>query len=491
MTYLLGIDIGTSSTKAVLYDPKTAQVVAQAAQDYGVQYPAPNFAEQAPATWWSAVVASVRQLPDDAAEKIAAIGLSGQMHGTVLIDADGEVLHPAIIWADGRSSDFLQPLVDGVGQSAFVQTTGTLPAVGFVGPTLLWLQAHMPDLLARAYKVLLPKDYIHYRLTDQPTTEPSDAAGTALFDVQQETWATDVIEGAGLTPDLFPQVIGSAAAFELTRLAADELGLPPGIPVVAGCADQPAQALGNGIVRPGTVSVTLGSGGQIFAPLADFHTDERLHVFNHAVPGTPYALGAILSAGLSLTWLRDLVDSSYEQLSADAAQVRPGADGLIFLPYLSGERTPHRDPYARGSFIGLGSHHGRGHLARAVMEGVAFALRQTLELTTELSGGGVERLIGSGGGVESDLWRGILTDVLNQPLSRSLVAEQAAVGAAVLAGVGVGVYTNFDDLAEQQARYADPTEPTQHATFYQERYQHFKTLYPKLKTDFHRLSKPN
>lgn len=488
MTKLLGIDIGTSSAKAALIDADTRQIITSAAQEYAIHRPAPDRAEQNPSEWWGAVQYAVRQITANHTD-IAGVGFSGQMHGTVLLDDAGEVVHPAIIWADSRSSEQVSQLASAVDNLA--ATTGTLPAVGFMGVTLMWLAQHAPDALTRAHRAILPKDYIHYRLTGEMTTEVTDAASTGVFDVQRGAWADDIIAAVNLPRGLFPDVLASHEPRPLTDAAAAALGLPAGIPVVAGCADQPAQALANGIVAPGVVSVTVGSGGQVFAPLANFRTDARLHVFNHAVPGVYYALGATLSAGLSLRWLRDTLGmtnqpDAYADLSAAAADVPPGADGLVFLPYLTGERTPHMDPHARGGFIGLSSYHTRGHLARAVMEGVAFSLRQALEITQEL-GGTVETVIGSGGGVESSVWRGILTDVFGVPVRKSLAKEQASVGAALLAGIGAGVYPDFAGAA--QTDYDAPTVPDdKRAAFYDGRYAQFKALYPKLVTDMHTLS---
>jgi xylulokinase len=287
-------------------------------------------------------------------------------------------------------------------------------------------------------------------------------------------------------------------AGQLTPAAAAELGLPAGIPVVAGCADQPAQALGNGLIAPGLASVTIGSGGQVFVPIQSqagvLRTDPRLHVFNHAAPGTWYVLGAILSAGLSLRWLRAITGlegqpEAYAILSAEAAAIPPGANGLIFLPYLSGERTPHMDPLARGAFIGLSSYHSRGHLVRAAMEGVAMALQQALEISLSL-GGQVERVIASGGGAESLVWRQILADVLGLPLQQSLLTEQASLGAALLAGVGSGLYPNLAEACRQVSRYGPLTQPdSQKHRRYQELLAQFTALYPRLRQDFHQLAR--
>ncbi len=492
MPYLLGIDIGTSSAKAVLYESETAQVIAVAGREYPVHRPAPDRAEQDPLDWWNAAVDVARQVTAEHKD-IAGISLSGQMHGGVPLGSNGEIVHPAIIWADSRTAQQVKTVLERVGSERYPQITGTLPAVGFLVVTLMWLQDHLPDVLAQTHHVLMPKDYVHYRLTGNMTTDPSDAAATGLFDVANGVWSAEVIDAIGVPGGVLPEVTPSANPTPLTAQAAQALGLAAGIPVVAGCADQPAQALGNGIIAPGTVSVTVGSGGQVFAPLAEIRTDPRLHVFNHAVPGMYYALGATLSAGLSLRWLRDVLnmadsENGYAKLSEQAAETSPGADGLLFLPYLSGERTPHMDPHARGAFIGLSSYHTTGHMARAVMEGVAYSMRQALEITQGL-GGDVETVIGSGGAVGSPVWRRILTNVLNVPIRRSLVQEQAGVGAAVLAGVGVGVYDSFADASGRVAQHDDPTIPdAAHRALYDTRYEQFKALYHTLQADFHRLA---
>ncbi|MCB0165959.1 MAG: xylulokinase, partial [Anaerolineae bacterium] len=329
-------------------------------------------------------------------------------------------------------------------------------------------------------------------------TDVSDAAGSGVFDIRRQQWADSILNKVGLPVDLLPEPLPSTAvAGSLTSSVAEVLGLPVGIPVVTGCADQPAQAIGNGLIKPGRASVTTGSGGQVFTPIqlnsTSGQTDPRLHVFIHAVPGLWYVLGAILSAGLSLRWLRDLTGlpqsgQAYATLSAEASAVPAGAAGLIFLPYLSGERTPHMDPLARGGFIGLTHFHGRGHLARAVMEGVTMALRQALELSLSL-GGQVDTIIAAGGGAESDVWRQIQADILGLPMQQSLLTEQAGVGAALLAGVGAGIYTDLNEACAQVVQYGPHTQPdlTRHDR-YNDLYRRFIELYPRLKNDFHWLA---
>jgi xylulokinase len=495
MAALLGIDIGTSSVKALLFDTAQARPVAAHGVEYPIHTPTPGWAEQDPDDYWRATIAAVRQVTAQAGRNdVAAISFSGQMHGTILLDADNRPLHRAIIWADTRSGTEVGRLVANF--PAYASIAGTLPATGFLIGTLSWLAAHQPDLLHRAARVILPKDYVRLMMTGSAATEVSDAAGSGAFAVARGEWATEIIASAGLPFDLFPPVLQSTSvAGTLLPAAAEALGLPAGIPVIAGCGDQPAQAVGNGLIAPGAASVTVGTGGQVCVPLQPqgaLRTDERLHVFNHAVPGMCYVLGATLSAGLSLRWLRNLVGlqdmpNAYESLSAEAATVAPGADGLLFLPYLAGERTPHMDPRARGTFVGLSLHHTRAHLARAVMEGVCFALRQALEISLALSGP-VNVVIVSGGGMESALWRQMMADVTGLPLQKSLMAEQACTGAALLAGVGAGVYNSLEAACHETVRRGTLTEPdaARHA-FYDQQYAQFLALYPLLREQMHTL----
>lgn len=497
MTLLLGIDIGTSSAKAVLFDSETAAIVATAGQEYPIHTPAPDRAEQDPDDWWRATVHIVRQAAakvDPA--RIAAISFSGQMHGTILLDMNGKPLHPAIIWADQRSTATSEEMIASVGTERYVSIAGTLPAVGFLGPTLLWLRHHEPALLDAARHVVLPKDYVRLQLTGEIATDVTDAAATGLFDITRRTWSSELIASAQLPPSIFPVIIESAQAAGVLRpSAAAELGLTAGIPIIAGCADQPAQAIANGLIAPGAASVTTGTGGQVLtalrpAPGSPVPTDSRLHVFNHALPDTWYVLGAILSAGLSLRWLRGITGldgrtDAYGLLSAEAVTITPGANGLIFLPYLLGERTPLMDSLARGSFFGLSYHHQRGHLARAIMEGVAFALRQALEISLEL-GGKIDTIIASGGGAESETWRQIQADVFGIPLRKSLLIEQAGLGAALLAGTGAGIFDSLEAACAHTVRLSAPTEPNMaHHAVYNELYQQFCDLYPLLRSAMH------
>ncbi len=500
MTYLLGIDIGTSSVKTLVLEAERGETLATVGREYPISQPQPGYAEQDPDDWWDATVSTVRAAAAQAAVEPAAIrgiGLSGQMHGTVCIDAAGRPVRPAIIWADTRSSAQCDDLKARADPAELARRAPGPPAAGFMGPTLMWLAQHEPDAMAATQAVILPKDYVRLRLTGEVATEVSDAASTWLLDVASGQWSDWLLDLCRLKRRYLPPVRRSADVVGTLRPAAAEaLGLPAGIPVIAGCADQPAQALGYGLYEPGVALATIGTGGQVFYPLRAPQTDSqmRFHVFNHAVSGRWYALAAILSAGLSLRWLRDLLGlkdrpDAYAHLSDLAGQVPPGAEGLVFLPYLAGERTPHMDPEASGVFIGLRLRHGAGHLARAVMEGVAFAMAECLALVSDLAGDGVKpRVIASGGAAASPVWRQIQADVYDAPLMLAAGANHACMGAALLAGVGCGVYTSIADACARL-----PTSTTQalpdaaRAAFYRERRALYRDLYARLKDDMHRL----
>ena len=491
MSLLIGIDLGTTQIKSIVLEAESARVLAAAEREQTIQQPRPGWAEQDPAVWWNATVATVREaISASGADpaRIAGIGLSGQMHGTVLLGEDGAALRPAIIWADTRST----PQVDALRQhdpAALAAIAPGPPAAGFMGPTLMWLAEHEPDLLARARAAVLPKDALRHRLTGAIGTEPSDAAATWLFDVAAGDWSAGLIDLCGIEARLLSPVGGSAeVAGGLTPAAAEALGLRPGLPVVHGAADLPAQALGYGLREPGTTLLTVGTGGQVFHPLAAPRIDPalRYYVFNHAAAGRWYAQAAILAAGLALRWLRDvLAAGDFAHLSTLAEAVPPGAEGLVFLPYLAGERTPHMDPAASGAFVGLRLHHGPGHLARAVMEGVSFALADCLELAAPDAG----RIVASGGATQSPVWRQILADVLDRPLALGAGTHHACVGAALLAGVGAGVYADLADACARlpQAEVAVMPDPTR-AAFYAARRDLFRGLYGTLKDDMHVLA---
>jgi xylulokinase len=500
MSCLLGIDIGTSSVKAVLVEVERAQIQASAGVEHPIHHPEPGYAEQNPDDWWQATVRAVRQVLGKSGidpTAVRGIGLCGQMHGTVCLNESGEPLRPAIIWADGRSQTELTVLFEQTTPDQLSCRAPGPPATGFMALSLMWLARHEPYTLTRTQTVLLPKDYVRLILTGELGTDPSDAAATWLFDVRSGEWSDELIAFCGLERRYLPSITGSAEVVgTLRREAAEALGLPSGIPVVVGCADQPAQALGHGLLDPGTTLVTTGTGGQVLsvlaAPTPDPHL--RFHVFNHAAPGRWYALAAILSAGLSLRWLRDLLgladrQDAYQHLSRLAQAVPPGAEGLLFLPYLAGERTPLMDPEASGVFLGLRLHHEAGHLARAVMEGVAFALASCLALVGESAGEEQRQtVIASGGGASSPVWRQIQADVFNTPLWIAREGDHAPLGAALLAGVGSGYY---ESLAAGCSRLPAPEivvrPDPEAAAFYHARLPLFQDVYRHMKEDMHRL----
>lgn len=490
MAHLLGIDIGTTTIKSVAIDAADGRVLAAAEQEHPLARPQPGYAEQNPDDWWETAVHTTRAvLADPAVEPavVAGIGLSGQMHGGALIGADARPLRPAIIWPDTRSSPQVDDLRTRVTVAQMAQHAPGLPAAGYMAPTLMWLAQHEPHTLADLHAFLIPKDYVRLRLTGQIATDPTDAAATWLFDTARGIWSDWLVDLCGLDDRCLPPVIPSGAvAGRVTTAAAEALGLPAGVPVIAGCADMPAQALGCGLTGPGRALLICGTGGQVFHARTTPHVDPalRYYVYNHALPGRWYAQAAILSAGLSLRWLRDTLHAGdYARLSALAAAVPPGAEGLVFLPYLAGERTPLMDPAASGLFLGLRLHHGPGHLARAVMEGVTFALAECRDLVAAEAA-----IIASGGATRSALWRQIMADGLDTPLLLPAGAHHACVGTALLAGVGVGLYA---DLPEALARLPEPevavTPHAPTAAFYQERRALFRGLYGRLKDDMHAL----
>ncbi len=482
---LLGIDLGTSAVKAVVID-ETAELLSVGMREIPMLTPEPNRAEQDPRVWWSSASEAIREAVAAAGTReISAIGVTGQSHGFALIDDAGKPVGNAITWADQRSAELIPELEERIGRSTFLSISGTRPAAGFMGPTLVWLTRYEPARLDRAAAAVHPKDYLRLRMTGSAATDVSDASATALFDITARTWSAELAAQTGIPDRLLPSLLESAdIAGELSREAADDLGLSPGIPVVAGCADQPAQAVANGLLDPGAGSITLGTGGQIFSPSdrPTFDPQGRVSTFNHAVPDRWYQLGATLAAGLSLRWLRDLLsleaESPFAELDGLAEAVPAGADGLTFLPYLVGERSPIMDPLARGAFVGLTLHHGRNHLARAVLEGVACSLRATRDAMAD-AGSAPDSWLASGNGLASPLWRSIVADTLGQPLGYVAAPERSGVGAALIAGIGTGIYSDYKEAAAVAHRPITSTEPDatrslSYDTVYA-RYQHRST----------------
>jgi xylulokinase len=500
VAYLLGIDIGTSSVKTLVLEVDTTRALASAGQEYPIFQPQPGYAEQNPDDWWRAAVQTVHKAVAVAAidpSAIRGIGFSGQMHGGVCLDSAAKPLRPAIIWADTRSTAQVADIRNRATAQELAQHAPGAPAAGFMAATLMWLKHHEPDTLAKTRAFILPKDYVRLRMTGEIATDISDAAGTWLLDIASGQWSDWLLNLCGLENRYLPPILASMEiAGPLLPSAADELGIPPGIPVIAGCADQPAVCMAYGLYNPGTALTAIGTGGQVVHMLTQVRTDPQLrfHIMSHAIPQRWYALAAILSAGLSLRWLRDILGlkehpDAYQHLSTLAADVPPGADGLLFLPYLAGERTPHMDAQASGVFVGLRLHHHAGHLARAVMEGVTFAMSECLSLVSNLGDNSQIQAIASGGATASPLWRQIQADIYNTPLLLSSGDSHACVGAALLAGIGCGVYTSIEDAcARLQQPRAEVWPDAGRADFYRQRAEIYRRMYGQLKDDMHRLT---
>jgi xylulokinase len=448
-------------------------VVARAEEGYPLSTPRPGWAEQDPEDWWRASQAALAAV---GAERAAGIGLSGQMHGLVVLDAADRVIRPAILWNDQRTAAECAEIEELLGLGRLIRLTGNRALTGFTAPKLLWLRKHEPEAYRRVRHVLLPKDYVRLRLTDERATDVADASGTLLFDVSRRRWSREVLDALEIPDEWLPPAIESSEISGRT----DE-----GVPVAGGAGDQAAGALGVGVDRPGPVSVVLGTSGVVFAALRSFEPEPeaRLHTFCHAVPGGWHAMGVMLSAAGSLRWLRDVIapDAAYEELAAEAEARPAGADGVLFLPYLTGERTPHADPNARAAFVGLELGHGRGTLVRAVLEGVAYGLRDSVRLLAEL---GVQAEVGrgSGGGARSRLWLEIAASVLGLPLELTVAEEGAAYGAALLGGVAAGVFADAHEAVAACVRVRDRVDPNEAWRGpYEAGYARFRSLYPALK----------
>lgn len=483
---LMGIDLGTSSTKTAIVDLE-GRLLAVAQQEYPISSPHPGWAEQDPRVWYHACLVTTRsalaQL-DRLPGSIAAISLSGQMHTTVCLDAAGIPLRPAILWADQRSGEQVDQVYARIGRENLAAWTANPLAAGFMLATWLWLLENEPELCRKTRHLLLPKDYLRYRLTGNFGSEASDAASTLLFDPAQRDWSEPLLSALSIDRSLFPRIYPSSAiAGELLADAAQSMGLRPGIPVIFGGSDQALQALAHGVIRPGLVSCTIGTGGQLFTSCLTPRPDPglRLHLFCHVLPNLWHLEAAILSAGLSLRWLRDSVfkGMDYTSLADLASQAPPGSEGLFFLPYLAGERTPLMDPEARASFIGLTVRHGQSHIIRAVMEGVVFALRQGLVLMEGL-GVPVERVLASGGATRHPLWLQLQADIFNRPVYPGGVQEASARGAAMLAGIGVGLFQDGQDACDRTVHLPKTAVMPQSdwVAQYQSAFRLYTQLYP-------------
>ncbi len=496
MVYFIGIDSSTTATKALLMNDQ-GKVVNVASSSYAYETPRPLWSEQDPNLWWHATIKSIQQvltISDVDKEEIKGIGLTGQMHGLVLLDANGRILRPAILWNDQRTSAECDLMRKTKGKDNLIRITGNDALTGFTAPKILWVKKHEPYLFSRIAHVLLPKDFVRWKLTQAFAMDKAGGSGTQLFDIQKRDWSTDLIDQFGLNGHWFPQTFeGTAVTGQLTQHAADLTGLKKGTPVYAGGGDQAANGVGTGAVKEGIISLSLGTSGVIFASTDSPQIEEngRLHTFCHAVPGKWHTMGVMLSAAGSLRWYRDTFSpqDSFEQITKESESIKAGSDGLLFMPYLTGERTPHPDPLARASFIGATVQHTKAHFGRAILEGVAFGFRDILNLMKEAGMENVTQIRVSGGGAKSDCWRQIIADVLKTEVVSINTNEGAAFGTALLAAVGNGHFKSVDQASEQLIQITETVQPSSNQSAYDDYYQIYKELYPTLSSTFNALGK--
>ncbi len=515
-TLFLGIDISTTGVKALLIDTH-GDVVASVTTPLSLSTPKPLWSEQDPHEWWSGATRSIRQALAQAgvsSAQVRAIGLTGQMHGLVLLDRQERVLRPAILWNDQRTGAECEEITQKVGAKKLLQITGNRALTGFTAPKILWVRKNEPEIYAQAAHILLPKDFVRLRLTGDYAVDKADGAGMLLFDLQKRDWSDEILGILDIPRSWMPETFeGPEITGVVSTTAAAETGLQVGTPVVGGGGDQAAQAVGVGAVTPGIVALTLGTSGVIFATTSGPFVEPqgRLHAFCHAVPGAWHFMGVMLSAAGSLQWYRDNLATglAFDDLLAPAEAIPPGSEGLFFLPYLTGERTPHPDPLARAAFVGLTVRHTKAHMTRSVLEGVAFGLRDSMELikqasvSVNLDHGESEKVINhpgqsqgliqqvrvSGGGARSPLWRQILSDVMDTELVTLNTSEGAAFGAALLAGVGVGTWGSVEESCQEVIRTTQQTRPNPQAVAaYEEVYPHYRGLYYALKPTFDAVS---
>ncbi|TMC86082.1 MAG: xylulokinase [Chloroflexi bacterium] len=486
---LIGLDVGTSGARAVAVD-LLGNVVASASAPYPLSVPRPGWTEQDPQQWWSASQDVLKRVVLQLSDPPLALGLTGQMHGSVFLDGSDHVIRPALLWSDQRTESQCRTITEKVGAARLIEITGNPAITGFQAPKVLWLGEHEPGSYARVRHLLLPKDYIRLRLTGEFATDASDASGTLLLDLNRRQWSDEILAALEIPRAWLPEVFeGPDLSGRITPAAASATGLPTGLAVAAGAGDNAAAAVGNGIVREGLVSSSIGTSGVVFADSATPRIEPRgrLHAFCHATPGRYHLMGVTLSAGGSLRWWREAMDGQdYEVLSSLAARAPAGCEGLVFLPYLTGERTPHLDPRARGAFVGLNLRHTQAHLTRAVMEGVVYSLKDSLDLMEEI-GVPVTEIRATGGGSHSLLWRQMQADVFGRPVHRVDNEEGPAFGAALLAGVAGGAYADVPEACSviRLHRGVEAPDAERHRVYqgYHAAYvEAYKTLAPLMHT---------
>lgn len=501
MDILLGVDLGTSGVKVLALE-STGKILATHSESYPIFNPKAGWSEQDPGDWWQGTLAAIKGvLQHDAVDvkSVRALSVSGQMHGSVFLDSDGEVIRQPLLWNDTRTFPQCETITEKIGEEKLIGLAGNPALEGFTAPKVLWLKENEPANYEKLTTLMLPKDYILYKMTGRLCTEVSDAAGTLLFDVKNRQWSEDIMTMLDLNTDILPEVLESIDVVgSLSDAASGMTGLPADVKVVAGGADNACSAVGNGIVTEGLVMASLGSSGTVVAQTDSMQSDPqgRIHSFNHAVPQRWYLMGVMLSAAASIKWFRgnfaeaeaivaDSIGSSPEDLlDKQSIQVDPGSNGLLFLPYLSGERTPHRDAKARGVFFGMSPIHGKKHFVRSILEGVAFGMRDSLELVKDLGVTPTQIRI-TGGGSKSPVWRQIMADVFNQAVVTTNIEEGPAIGAAILAGVGVGTYASVEEAAKEIVEVRDSVEPNQeNVEIYEGIYPLYKNLYSSLKPNY-------
>lgn len=505
MGFLVGIDIGTSGTKTLICDEK-GTILATATVEHPISSPQPLWSEQDPAHWWEATVKSIKTVLKKSMvnpTEVKGIGLSGQMHGLVLLDEANNVLRPAILWNDQRTGAECEEITSKIGKERLIELVCNPALTGFTAPKILWVRKNEPQIYEKARKILLPKDYIRFRLTGEYATEVSDASGMLLLDVRNRRWSEQVLSALEIDKAMLPTCHESPEVTgKITAQAAQETGIPEGTPVVGGGGDQAAGAVGNGIVKTGVISATLGTSGVVFAFSDTVQTDPlgRVHTFCHAVPGKWHVMGVMLSAGGSFQWFRNNLAElereqakkvgvdPYEILCEEAEEAVPGSEGLFFLPYLTGERTPHANPNARGGWIGLTARHTKSHLIRSLLEGVTFGMRDSLEIIRGM-GIPITQIRASGGGARSEFWRQLQADIYGHPVCTINASEGPAFGVALLAGVGTGVWSSVEEACEATIRVETETQVDEtRAAIYNAYYPIYRQLYQCLKAEFDKIT---